>query len=197
MTSAQFAIASQALEPISIRVATFDDRPAILELHRLSLRKLGRKFYSDVEIESYLRHAPTLEDYLLADGTYFVAHVGGQLAGCGGWSLKTPDYCMIAGDAILPAIPLPRVRAMFVHPEFARRGIGRYLLADIERAILKLDYPGIRIDSTLGGVPLYERCGYKRIGRTLAVLPDGCRMRFVCLQKSFRTVFIPDEVWSG
>ena len=61
-----------------------------------------------------------------------------------------------------------------------------HLLADIERAILESDHDEIRIDATLGGVPLYARCGYQRIGQTLAVLPDGSRMRFVCLRKRFQ-----------
>jgi GNAT superfamily N-acetyltransferase len=174
-----------AAGPISIRAAVFADQPGILELQRLSLRTLGRDFYSDAEIESYLRHAPTLEDYLLTDGTYFVAHIGERLAGCGGWSLKVPAYSAVTRDATAAAIPLPRVRAMFVHPEFARSGVGRHLLADIERAILKSGHDEIRIDATLGGVPLYERCGYKPFGRMLAVLPDGSRMRFVCLHKRF------------
>lgn len=172
--------------PISVRRALFVDQPAILELQRLSLRTLGRAFYGDAEIESYLRHASTLEDYLLADGTYFVAHVGDRLAGCGGWSLKVPAYSAVTGAALATSCPVPRVRAMFVHPAFARRGVGRHLLADIESAILDAGHDEIRIDATLGGVPLYEHCGYTRFGQTLAVLPDGARMRFVCLHKSFR-----------
>lgn len=171
---------------ISVRPAVFADQSGILDLQRLSLRTLGLAYYSITEIESYLRYAPTLEDYLLADGTYFVAHVGGRLAGCGGWSLRVPAYTAVTGDVLQAQSPVPRVRAMFVHPEFARRGVGRHLVADIESAILEAGHDEIRIDATLGGVPLYERCGYKRLGQTLAVLPDGSRMRFVCLHKSFR-----------
>lgn len=171
--------------PISIRKAEFADQAGILQLQHLSLRTLGREHYGEVEIESYLRHAPTLEDYLLADGTYYVAHVGDRLAGCGGWSLRVPAYSAVTRDVTHVASPVPRVRAMFVHPEFARRGIGRHLVADIERAILESGHDEIRVDATLGGVPLYERCGYRRFGQTLAVLPDGSRMRFVCLYKRF------------
>jgi GNAT superfamily N-acetyltransferase len=171
--------------PISIRKAVFADQSGILELQRLSLRTLGRDFYSDAEIESYLRHAPTLEDYFLVDGTYFVAHIGEHLAGCGGWSLRVPAYSAVTRDAMDGAKPLPRVRAMFVHPEFARCGVGRHLLADIESAIWDSGHDEIRIDATLGGVPLYERCGYRQFGQMLAVLPDGSRMRFVCLHKHF------------
>jgi GNAT superfamily N-acetyltransferase len=182
--AAASSIILKAREP-QIRTAVFADRAGILELQRLSLRTLGREFYGDTEIESYLRHAPTLEDYLLEDGTYFVAHVGERLAGCGGWSLRLPAYSAVTADALGTEFPLPRIRAMFVHPEFARCGIGRHLLADIESAILEAGHGEIRIDATLGGLPLYERCGYRRFGHTLAVLPDGSRMRFVRLHKRF------------
>jgi len=177
---------STAAETVSVRSAVFADQAEILELQRHSLRTLGRDFYSDTEIESYLRHGTTLEDYLLTDGTYFVAHVGTRLAGCGGWSLRVPAYSAVTRDAMPAANPLPRVRAMFVHPEFARCGVGRHLLADIERAILEAGHDEIRIDATLGGALLYERCGYQRFDQTLAVLPDGSRMHFVCLRKRFR-----------
>jgi GNAT superfamily N-acetyltransferase len=171
---------------ISVRRAVPADRSGILELHHLSLRTLGRDFYGSAEIEAFLRFAPTLEDYLLADGTYFVAHVGKRLAGCGGWSLRVPEYSAVTGDALREAKPLPRVRAMFVHPDFARRGVARHLMADIERAIWEAGHDEIHIDATLGGVPLYERCGYRRFSEILAVMPDGSRMRFVCLRKRFQ-----------
>lgn len=189
MPTAAFSLKSRepetATAPISVRKAVPADRHAILELHHLSLRTLGRDFYGAAEIEAFLRFAPTLEDYLLTDGTYFVAHAGERLAGCGGWSLRVPEYSAVTGDALQAAKPLPRVRAMFVHPEFARRGIGRQLMADIERAIWEAGHDEIHIDATLAGVPLYERCGYRRSGQTLAVLPDGSRMRFVRLRKHF------------
>jgi GNAT superfamily N-acetyltransferase len=167
----------------AVRTAAQEDRSEILALQRASLRELGRHFYSDVEIESYLRYTPTLEDYLLADGTYYVAHVGECLAACGGWSIKTPAYRTVTPDVRRQRPELPKVRAMYVHPDFARRGLGRQILAVIEAAIVEAGYAEVGVDATLGGVPLYERCGYSPIGETQAALPDGAEMRFVCLHK--------------
>jgi GNAT superfamily N-acetyltransferase len=160
-----------------------EDRSEILALQRVSLRELGRHFYTDAQIESYLRHTPTLEDYLLADATYYVAHVGARLAACGGWSIKTPAYRTVTPDVRRPRHELPKVRAMYVHPDFARRGLGRQVLAVIEAAIVAAGYAEAGVDATLGGAPLYERCGYAPIGETQAALPDGAQMRFVCLYK--------------
>lgn len=176
-----------------VRRATVEDRPEIVALQHLSLRALGRGFYSDLEIDSYLRYTPTLEEYLVADSTYYVAQVGERLVGCGGWSIKVPAYRAVTPDPLHRSQrPLPKIRAMYVHPGFARRGIGRQLLAVIERAIVAAGYEEAGLDATLGGVPLYERCGYRPVGETHAALPDGSRMRFVCMHKRLAGAHWPD-----
>jgi GNAT superfamily N-acetyltransferase len=168
----------------TVRTATHADRAEIVALQRLSLRTLGRQFYSDLEIESYLRHTPTLEEYLLDDATYYVAHVDDRLVACGGWSVRPPAYGSVTSDPFQELHRgLPKVRAMFVHPDFARCGLGRRILAVIEAAIIGAGYDAAAIDATLGGALLYERCGYAPVGEMHAALPDGARMRFVRLHK--------------
>jgi GNAT superfamily N-acetyltransferase len=177
----------------TVRWAAFADWSDIVALQHLSLRALGRGFYSDLEIESYLRYTPTLEEYLVADSTYYVAHLGERLAGCGGWSIKAPAYSAITRDpADRTQSRPPKVRAMYVHPDFTRRGIGRQLLAVIERAIIDAGYEQADLDATLAGVPLYTRCGYIPVGETHADLPNGARMRFVCMRKRLIEARGPD-----
>jgi GNAT superfamily N-acetyltransferase len=177
----------------TIRTATLADRPRIVALQHQSLRTLGRGFYTDVEIESYLRYTPTLEEYLVEDSTYYVAEAGDVLVGCGGWSVKAPAYGAVTGDPFHGRVrPLPKVRAMFVHPSFARRGIGRQLLAAIESAIVAAGYDEAGLVATLGGALLYERCGYVSIGEMQGTLPDGSRVRFVCMYKSLASARAPD-----
>lgn len=172
------------LPGVTLRAAVAADRDAILALQRRSLRVLGRSHYSERQIESYLRHAETLEPYLVEDGTYLVAAAGDMLAGCGGWSLKPPAYCAVTGaPSDAGSARLPRLRAMYVHPGFARRGIGSLLVTDIERAILAAGFHEAAIDATLPGVALYERCGYRAEGELRAELPDGESLRFVCMRK--------------
>lgn len=175
---------SPGLPDVALRAAACADRDAILALQRQSLRVLGRSHYSERQIESYLRHAETLEPYLVADGTYFVADAGDGLAGCGGWSLRSPAYAAVTGTTVdTGAARLPRLRAMYVHPGFARRGIGSLLVAGIERAILAAGYREAAVDATLPGVALYARCGYRATGEMQAELPDGETLRFVCMRK--------------
>lgn len=175
---------SHGLPGVALRAAVAADRDAILALQRQSLRVLGRSHYSERQIESYLRHAETLEPYLVADGTYIVADAGDRLAGCGGWSLRPPAYAAVTG---VPdgggSARLPRLRAMYVHPGFARRGIGSLLVAAIERAIVAAGYREAAVDATLPGVALYARCGYRATGEMHAELPDGQALRFVCMRK--------------
>ncbi|HET9446445.1 MAG TPA: GNAT family N-acetyltransferase [Steroidobacteraceae bacterium] len=169
--------------PSTVRKATFADRSEILALQHLSLRVLGRDWYSEHEIESYLQYTPTLEQHLIEDSTYYVARIGERLAGCGGWSLKKPAYSAVIQEAVPPSRALAKVRAMFVHPYLARRGVGRQLLGAIERAILDAGYEEASLEATVGGVLLYARCGYTPVGETYAVLPNGARFRFVCMHK--------------
>ncbi len=171
-------------EGVVLRLAVRADRPEIVALQRLSLRALGRGKYSDREIESYLRHTETLEAYLVEDATYFVACEVGRIVGCGGWSLKPPAYgAMTRGPARVAGGAAAKVRAMYVHPDYARRGVGSLVLAAIERAIAAAGHRTAALDATLSGVPLYERRGYRAVGETAAELPDGQRLRFVCMQK--------------
>lgn len=175
----------QARRPAAhVRKATSTDLPGILAMQRLSLRTLGRRHYTAVEIETYLQCTPTTEEYLISDATYHVAYVDGRLAGCGGWSVRAPAYSAVTRDPVRSSERhLPKVRAMYVHPDFARRGVGRQLLVVIERAIVDAGFDQVGLDATLGGVPLYERCGYSRVGHTHAELPNGLRMPFVCMHK--------------
>jgi GNAT superfamily N-acetyltransferase len=171
----------------TLRSACPGDRSEIVALQRLSLRELGRGYYTARQIESYLRHTETLEPYLVDDGSYFVACAGGAIAGCGGWSLKAPAYAAVtrdAGSGSDTGVPQPKVRAMYVHPAFARRGIGRALLGEIEAAIVSAGFGEAALDATLPGRALYERCGYRVVGETCAELPDGERLRFVCMRKA-------------
>jgi GNAT superfamily N-acetyltransferase len=116
-----------------IRVATSADLPALSELIPLSVRGLSRGFYSDAQIESAIRHIFGPDTQLIADRTYFVAIVGGVVVGCGGWSRRRTlfggDQMKTADDPLLdPNAEPARIRAFFVHPDWARRGIGGAIL---------------------------------------------------------------------
>lgn len=109
-----------------------------------------------------------LDNQLVADRTYFVVEAEHQLAGCGGWSRRATLY---GGDqtpgrsaALLdPRSDAARVRAMYTHPHFARRGVGRLILSLCEHAAAAEGFRLVELVATLSGLPLYTACGYQPV----------------------------------
>jgi GNAT superfamily N-acetyltransferase len=134
MTQENAMTASYALNAIfasfpRIRLARPADVPAIRELHAQSLRGLARGHYDTRVIEAFLANVRTLDEGLIADGTYFVAEARGRLVGAGGWSTRAPRYLdVIPGPAVGRGVRA-RIHSVFVHPEHTRIGLGRCLMA--------------------------------------------------------------------
>lgn len=129
-----------------------------------AIAELQRGFLDAAQIESS-RTIMGLDRQLIADGTYFVVEEDGAIAGCGGWSRRATLY---GGDhtpgrdaALLdPATEPARVRAMYTHPDFARRGVGRLILDLCEQAARAESFTRLELMATLSGRALYSRCGY-------------------------------------
>ncbi len=149
------------------RLATRDDLDALTELMELSISELQKPFLSDAQIEAS-RTIMGLDTQLIDDGTYYVIEQDGVLAGCGGWSRRATLY---GGDrspgrdaALLdPAKDAARVRAMYTHPDFARRGVGRLVIELCEAAARAEGFIHAELMATMAGVPLYRSCGYMAV----------------------------------
>lgn len=130
-----------------------------------AISQLQKPFLDERQIESS-RAIMGLDTQLVDDGTYFVVFADGELAGCGGWSRRATLY---GGDrsagrsaALLdPATDPARIRAMYTHPRFARRGVGRLILSLCEQAARAEGFTRVELMSTLAGQPLYRACGYQ------------------------------------
>ena len=175
--------------PISLRVAREDDIPALEQLISRSVRQLSAGYYSDAQVESALRYVFGVDTQLIADGTYFIVEVDSHIAACGGWSKRKTLYGgdqMKAGeDALLdPAAEAARIRAFFVDPAYARRGIGRQLLAACEQAALSAGFRSLEMGATLPGEPLYAAAGYQAIERIDYRMPDGVILPIVRMGKT-------------
>ena len=124
---------------IRLRRATFADLPALGPLIAVSARELGRNDYAPEQVEGALRGAFGTDTQLIRDGTYFVIEAGGRLAGCGGWSRRRTLFGSDArsdrdSTELDPTVDAAKIRAFFIHPEFARRGLGTLLLERCEQA---------------------------------------------------------------
>lgn len=142
---------------------------------RSAIDELQKGFLSDQEIAAS-RAFMGLDTQLVADGTYFVAEDGGYIAGCGGWSRRATLY---GGDhsadlreprLLDPESEPARVRAMYTHPEFTRRGVGRMILEASEIAARDEGFREVELMATLAGEPLYRACGYQQVERTSATV---------------------------
>jgi GNAT superfamily N-acetyltransferase len=182
---------------VRIRLATDSDRGALSELIPASARGLSRGYYSDAQTESAILHVFGTDSALIADGTYFVAEdeEGGQprprIVGCGGWSRRRTLYGgdqMKAGeqdDPLLdPSSEPARIRAFFVHPDCARRGIGTRILRACLDAARASGFRRVTLASTLPGVPFYEALGFEEKERLEVPMPDGMTLPVIRMERS-------------
>ncbi len=155
---------------LSIRMASREDLPQLSTVMDAAIGELQKGFLDADQIASS-RAVMGLDRQLVDDGTYFVAEIDGAVAGCGGWSRRATMY----GDdhstglreprLLDPASEAARVRAMYTHPDFARRGVGRALLAHCEERARAEGFATCELMGTRSGEPLYQVAGYEVIER--------------------------------
>lgn len=167
-----------------LRLATEDDIPSLRALIEASVRRLQASDYTPRQIEGALGTVLGIDTQLIRDRTYFVAEASHQSsrdlgpAGCGGWSKRRTLFGADAGpgrepELLDPATDAAKVRAIFVHPEFARRGLGSLILARVEEAAQAAGFRRFEMGSTLTGIPLYRLKGYVEIERIAVPLANG------------------------
>jgi GNAT superfamily N-acetyltransferase len=176
-----------------IRVAGVGDIPSLQKLIEASVRGLQAEDYSAEQLEGALRSVYGVDTQLIADGTYFAAEeIGGAevplLVGCGGWSKRKTLFGgdQFAGreDSLLdPARDAAKIRAFFVHPERARRGIGGMILEACEAAARAAGFQRLEMGATLTGVPFYRVKGYVELETTDVPLRDGLTLPIVRMGK--------------
>jgi GNAT superfamily N-acetyltransferase len=155
-----------------------EDVPAISTLIAESVRALSVGFYSSVQAESALRHVFGVDSQLIADGSYYVAEDGATLLGAGGWSARRHLYGgdQTKGDAdplLDPRVDAARIRAFFVSPAAARRGIGRAIFTTCRDAAADAGFRRLELAATMPGVPFYLALGFTRGEEYAITLPDG------------------------
>ncbi|WP_250035257.1 GNAT family N-acetyltransferase [Paractinoplanes maris] len=154
---------------LTSRTATRADVDALRELIDRAIAELLKGFLNDEQIRSSAA-IMGLDTQLIDDRTYFVIESDGQLAGCGGWSRRATlyggDHSSSRDAAVLdPASDPAKVRAMYTHPDYTRRGVGRLILGLCERAAAAEGYTRLELMATLAGEPLYRGYGFEEVER--------------------------------
>jgi GNAT superfamily N-acetyltransferase len=151
------------------RLATQADMPMLEKLMHDAIRGLLPQFLPPEKVEASFA-IMGLDNQLIADGTYFVVEDEGGAVGCGGWSRRATLFghnhtAGRDGRLLDPASEPARIRAMYTRPDFARHGVGRYILALCEAAARREGFTRAELGATAGGEPLYRACGYAEIER--------------------------------
>lgn len=172
----------------TLRKAGVGDIPALQVLIESSVRGLQSEDYTPTQIDLALQTAFTVDTQLIEDGTYFVVEQDGQLLGCGGWSHRKTlcggDHHAMHQDILLdPSQDAAKIRAIFVHPKWARHGIGSFLLKAAEDAAQSAGFRRLEMGATLTGVPLYLLNGYRVVERIEVPLKDGVTLPVVRMAK--------------
>jgi N-acetylglutamate synthase-like GNAT family acetyltransferase len=192
-----------------LRLAQPEDIPALHALVEASIRGLQFNDYTPAQIEGAIGTVLGLDTQLISDQTYFLVEAlsevspgeapssdysqskgsrQGKLAGCGGWSYRKTlfgsDGAMVREPQKLdPDMDAAKVRAIFVHPDFARMGLGTLLLNHVEQAAYAAGFRRYEMGSTLTGVPLYTLKGYVPVERVEVPLRNGESLPIVKMEK--------------
>jgi GNAT superfamily N-acetyltransferase len=173
---------------LRIRLARTEDTPALTELIARSVRELQKNEYSQAQREGALGSVFGVDRRLIEDGTYFVVESDGVIAGCGGWSRRRTLFGADAWhgreDSLLdPATEAAKIRAFFVDPAFARRGVASLLLDACETAARQHGFRQLEMGATLTGIPFYRARGYTETEAIEADLPDGGKLAIVKMSR--------------
>jgi len=184
-------------ERIHLRKATAADIPRLREVIEASVRGLQAGDYTPAQIEGALQSVYGVDRQLISDGTYFVAEIAGPenqrtIVACGGWSKRKTlyggDQFAARDDSLLdPARDAAKIRAFFVHPEWARRGIGGMILEGCEKAAQAAGFSRLEMGATLSGVPFYRAKGYAEIENQKAPLSNGEWLPLVRMAKEVKS----------
>ncbi len=174
-----------------LRRARAEEIAAITVTMKASARELGAAFYDARQNVSFEEHVAVCDEQLVDDQTYFVVEgdAAVPIAACGGWSKRDKLFTGNDGAAggsrlLVPGQEPARVRAMFVHPAFARRGLGTKILVACEDDARREGFTVAEMMATLPGIPLYRACGYEDVEPFDVILPDGVRLPCLRMRKT-------------
>lgn len=171
-----------------LRKATLDDQPVLTALIARSARALSTAEYKPEQVEGALQGAFGVDTQLIRDGTYYVVLSGTDIVGCGGWSYRRTMFGSDSGPArdaseLDPAVDAAKIRAFFIDPAHARRGLGTLLLNQCESEAAARGFRCVEMMATLPGQKLYSARGYAPVGHVTHELAPGLHIDFVPMRK--------------
>jgi N-acetylglutamate synthase-like GNAT family acetyltransferase len=178
----------RSTDGLVLRIARLEDVPALKQLIAASVRGLQNAEYSEQQIAGALGTVYGTDRTMISDGTFFVLEDGSTIVGCGGWSWRRTafgsDDSPVKDDSPLdPRTDPAKIRGFFVHPSWAKKGLGTRILLACEEAARGAGFARFELVSTLTGVPLYRNHGYIEVERVTLTLPNSVPYDAVRMKK--------------
>ena len=175
------------MKELKHRIATLDDIPAIKKLMKLSINQLLGPLLTKDELDASF-DSMGLDDQLIKDETYFMIFSGDIFVGCGGWSNRETlfggNHTPNRDDKFLnPKTDSARIRAMYTHPDWIRKGIGGLVMNLGEKAAKDLGFKICELMATQSGLLLYKTQGYRRIENIVYRTKTGKTVPMVRMEK--------------
>jgi putative acetyltransferase len=147
-----------------------DEGRTFLEIQARAVRGLATHSYPQEVIDGWA--ARSTDEHVhafLANRDHeirLIAEIDGQPIGLGALVLTTSE-----------------LRACYVVPEAARRGVGSVLVREIERLARHHGLSALELEGSLNAEPFYAALGYAVVERHEIVLRSGARMAAVRMRK--------------
>jgi putative acetyltransferase len=155
------------------------DRIAAAEVIKNALAEYGLGW----EPDGADRDVMDVEQYYLACGASPAGNRGGEfwVIEDNGTIVGTSAYypCLIEEDCDSNAV---EIRKMYLHPQIRGQGLGKYLLAQLERSIFERGYREIRIETAsvlTAAVKLYKSSGYLPLENVETARCDRAYVKFL------------------
>ena len=172
-----------------LRAASLSDINALQALIRQSAYGLSRDHYTNQQVEAALQGVFGVDTQLIKDQTYYIIEHEGSIAACGGWSYRATlfgndDLVDRDSRTLDPKFEAAKIRAFFVHPTHARKGLGRMLLDYCEECAKAYGFSKLELGSTLPGRRFYETHGYQALEPVNYDMGQGLLLQVIPMHKT-------------
>jgi putative acetyltransferase len=157
---------------VIVREMRSADAPRFLEIHHAAIRGIAAKDYPPSVVEAWAR--PITEEVIerfLENRDHeirLMAELNGQPVGIGAIVISNSE-----------------LRACYVSPSAARRGVGSAIVAELERIAREHHLAHLQLESSTTAEPFYAALGYRVEGRREFFLAPGVSMAAVQMRKDF------------
>jgi putative acetyltransferase len=157
---------------VVVRPMRADEARTFLEIHGRSVRGLAAAHYPADVIAAWAGPAPVTENAVRGflmnrdNEIRLLAELDGQPVGLGALVVHNTE-----------------LRACYVVPEAARRGVGSALVQQMERVARDRGLTHLELHASVNAEPFYAALGYEAIERGEHVLRSGLRMAAVKMRK--------------